>query len=219
MNFACWRLPNENKIEWIDENEPNHQEFVIQSFDKSKKSTKIIGSIKEINLENLKPIFAKINLQNRSENTDSITKNDFFKMFEKAKNIFSNNEIEKIVISRFQIIKKEIDLYQTFCKLCLKYPGAFVFFFILQSGQTMIGASPEIILKSNENENLQTEALGGTETKNGFTEKEFIEHNVIINHIETILTKNDLLFHKSDTFKIEAGPLKHPKNNFDIKKK
>ncbi|MDE6071622.1 MAG: chorismate-binding protein, partial [Muribaculaceae bacterium] len=77
------------------------------------------------------------------------------------KNFISGNHDKKVIASRIILKNDSIDIKRSFLNLERAYPQAFVFLFFSPETGGWIGASPELLLESNNSE-LSTYALAGT---------------------------------------------------------
>lgn len=116
----------------------------------------------------------------------------------------------KIVLSRTKsILRDNIDIYQLFMKLELKYKNAFVFLVNHPKSGTWMGATPETLIKANGS-NASTVALAGTQyvkdTEGVIWEnKEIDEQKAVMDYIEDVLDKNKIKYHsKGPNTKIAA---------------
>jgi hypothetical protein len=88
----------------------------------------------------------------------------FIAKTQKAIDLMStSNSLTKVVLARCfkQNINYEININVYFLNLCLSYPNAFVYAISSSVTGTWVAASPELLLKVNEN-NIETTALAGT---------------------------------------------------------
>lgn len=133
----------------------------------------------------------------------------------KAIAAIEQGQFEKVVIARQLFTDMAANPGKLFKQLADTYPSAFVYFFQLENGKTMIGATPETLLKGHHTL-IETEALGGTSRDYGFTEKEFEEHRQIIRDIESKLSQNGFSYTTGNTTEKKAGPITHLHTPFHI---
>src|SRR5690606_28323236 len=100
--------------------------------------------------------------------------------------VMSSGAFQKVVLARKLWKPANTDIAQLFNNLLVSYPSAFVYAFQLDSGLVMVGATPETLLKKHADV-LYTEALGGTLTRNTYSEKEMIEHGHIDEYVGDVL--------------------------------
>lgn len=132
----------------------------------------------------------------------------------------------KIVHSRTKIISNKIgSLYESISDLSSSYPEGLVTFFVSPEKGCWLGASPEILLESNET-HTRTVALAGTQLSNGksikqaaWSQKEIEEQALvsryIINCFKTVRLREYLELGPKT---IKTGKLFHLKSTFDIRK-
>lgn len=147
-----------------------------------------------------------------------ISKRDYQIETQALLNAFSISNIEKAVYSRvksapFDATKAE----ELFEKLCIQYPAAFCYLIASEHFGTWIGATPEVLVKS-EGKHLETIALAGTHAasiKSTWTEKESKEHEYVVAAITQTLERNGCEnIQKSATYEVNAGPVVHLKTDF-----
>ena len=146
---------------------------------------------------------------NYSENE----KNHFENIVQKAITSIQNGDFEKVVLSRKIEIEKKIDLIETFFRLINRYPTAFRSFFYHPQIGCWMGATPEQLIKV-ENNHFETVSLAGTHQKSSFenwSAKEIHEQQIVTHYILDNLHKEVLSLKVSEPFTVEAGSLVHLK--------
>jgi isochorismate synthase len=147
-----------------------------------------------------------------------ISKRDYQIETQALLNAFSISNVEKAVYSRvksapFDATKAE----ELFEQLSIQYPAAFCYLIASEHFGTWIGATPEVLVKS-EGKHLETIALAGTHTasfKSTWTEKESEEHEYVVDAITQTLERNGCEnIQKSATYEVNAGPVVHLKTDF-----
>lgn len=153
-------------------------------------------------------------------------KEEYIDLVSKAINFIKSGKAQKIVTSRTKKIDLDsnFDIFDIFNSLVKKYNNAFVSLVSIPNFGTWIGASPEILLKIQDN-SLTTMSLAGTqnykgqpleEVEWGLKEKE--EQAMVTEYIEKSfkdLNVND--FEKSNTKTIIAGNVLHIQTMFNYK--
>lgn len=189
--FAVYRLPNENDFylinqkskerEKFDTSKINEQGFVFIPFDNYLHPKLFIkADTIEINTD-----FSFTT----SISTDQIStsKEKYLEIAEDFINAV-HRDFEKLVLSKTKFISHQtIDAAKLFYALKEKYPDAMVFLVNYPEIGTWLGASPEILLKKNE-DNCSTIALAGTQyiqkqLSAQWSEKERKEQNDVVNYI------------------------------------
>ncbi len=147
-----------------------------------------------------------------------ISKRDYQIETQALLHAFSISNVEKAVYSRvksaqFDASKAE----ELFEQLCIQYPAAFCYLIASEHFGTWIGATPEVLAKS-EGKYLETIALAGTHAasiKSTWTEKESEEHEYVVAAINQTLARNACEnIQKSETYEVNAGPVVHLKTDF-----
>jgi isochorismate synthase len=134
---------------------------------------------------------------------------------EKARNAIRSGQLNKVVLAQKQWQDASVDLYGMFNKLAINNPNAFVYAFKLENNTIMLGASPESLL-SRSGDHLFTEALGGTKTREQYTEKELLEHRHISQYIETLLSNRNYTVKKGAMTTRHAGLVEHLLTPFEL---
>lgn len=189
-------------------------------------SEKFLLELQQI-IENEKiTIDTKEFIRTRNKDYISYTKNDFCNLVSKAIKKIETSNILKIVTSR--TLKKEIpnnfSLINTFYRMSKKYTDAFVYLISTNESGTWIGASPEILLKE-ENNTFYTMSLAGTQKyypetpidEYKWTNKEIEEQKIVTTYIEKVLINNDLNYEETNPFNVKAGNVIHLRSDFKIK--
>lgn len=117
----------------------------------------------------------------------------------------------KIVAARVIRIDIGIDLNATFSALCEAYPEAFVFIFSTSFSSTWIGASPELLLRV-DNDELHTMALAGTKPEDDDTpwdRKNIEEQSMVEDFIRKCLKGHCCCVRSGSSFTKKAGYVKH----------
>ena len=123
-------------------------------------------------------------------------------------------EFDKVVLSRKMFLKKQISIIATFQNLIATYPTAFRYLFFHPKIGLWMGATPEQLVKINQNQ-FETVALAGTQlyAENVIWEtKEKEEQQFVTNYIlEKVTSKvNELIVTDAET--VKAGNLVHLKS-------
>lgn len=120
---------------------------------------------------------------------------------------------EKIVVSRRIDFTTEIDVFQTYQKLLKTYPTAFRYLFFHPKIGLWLGATPEQLLKI-ENNRFETVALAGTQlfaTDIHWNTKEIEEQQFVTDYIVSNCKDIALNIEVSEPFTVQAGKLAHIK--------
>lgn len=198
-------------------NDFNEKGFVFASFD---------GSHNYIIPENVSEQWS----EDWMSNYESILQNDFdLKEDESAKTNFQdlvckgiqaiqNDEFQKVVLSRMESVAvARFDLVTTFQKLVQQYRSAFVYCFHHPKIGTWLGASPEQLLKAND-DSFETMALAGTQKDAGeetviWQQKEKEEQQFVTDYIVSKLKSVSTEIQVSEAYSVKAGTLWHIKTD------
>ncbi len=179
--------------------------FAFNSFDgKSRIST----SITPTDDENFEP-----HLKTESEKPHVIGQTEYLALIEKTVDYIKNVQPGKIVISRAEAFSIKVDPVAEFKKLVEAYPSACVYLFTHPQAGTWMGATPELLLKSEEDQ-IRSMSLAGTRRKgeeSGFTAKEVEEQQLVTDYIHSQFLDNPNLtsIKKKAPQLHEAGNLVH----------
>lgn len=133
---------------------------------------------------------------------------------------------EKVVPARIKVISldDDFDLVKSFEALLRKYPNAFVNFFHLPRIGTWLGASPEVLIETKEDE-FYTMSLAGTQPASGdnpikavaWTQKEIEEQALVSRYIVDCFKKIRLREYEEHGPKtVQAGTLLHLRSDFRV---
>lgn len=129
-----------------------------------------------------------------------------------------NEEFKKVVLSRSEEVPlSEFDFIDTFQHLVQLYPGTFCYCFFHPKIGMWMGATPEKLLKANENV-FETMALAGTQKDNRQTEivwqqKEKDEQQYVTDFIVKRLREFAASVVVSEPYSLKAGSIWHIKTD------
>lgn len=237
-SIAAYRYPGEDSINILKGKLKSgiHKGFVIAPFRNIEKEIATICSCQPTDWEEVELFFsqacATIGLDSFSSfniTGESTTKTQHCNEVENIISELKGNEFEKTIACRRICGKDNIDIKQSFLNLAEKLPSAFIFLFITPLSGCWIGASPEMLLKSNGNI-VETYALAGTRpmsksdskvhtidydsSKNDFMDnpwddKNIKEHRIVAEYIGEIFKKWQLDPTFSDLSTRKAGNVEH----------
>lgn len=253
ISFACWKLPNEDMVRlMIQFSLPVElksidiqalgQGFLFAPFkteerklfikndlllswkspsdieiDSNSKGDEFITFINEFVSSNKNPI----NLIDDQPNPNS-----FKELISLSISGINDGKFNKVVPSRFRKIsfKGEFDHGEVYKQLINKYPSAFVSAIYTPNSGFWMGASPELLISTNNNI-FQTVALAGTQKYNpdqpladtAWTQKEIEEQALVSRYIINCFKKIRLReFEEHGPKTIKAGNLIHLKTEFKV---
>lgn len=211
-----YRLPFNNQVYLFEEKEGD-EVFVVAKFESFKNEPKrILGKSRAINGFEIASFFATIQLP-LSENISSSSEVEYTKMVNSALENILADRFQKVVLAQTKFNIGDFNYEATFNNLSNKYSNAFVYCFFID-GKMMMGASPEQLL-TLKNGVLKSEALGGTQNNELFSEKEHLEHQFIKTHIETILNTLSFKYLAKKTTTKSSGNLSHLFTAYEIEPK
>ncbi len=128
------------------------------------------------------------------------------------------HKLEKVILSR---VKKQETIsfnpWETFKKLCTKYPSVMVYCVTIPGEGTWLGATPETLIKV-DNGIAQTEALAGTQADNGMPlekvewgTKEQEEQQIVADNIRALISGYfpDAVLETEGPITVSTGVLLH----------
>ncbi|NCB07708.1 MAG: isochorismate synthase [Bacteroidia bacterium] len=182
--FALWSMPGCNTPEILiaqnnelvfpaDFNKLNGQEgFVFAPYEISEKSPLVLlrpgiykKGVEEILGINSQHIQKEIAEKQVSETPYIISKDEYLNDIQKTIHEIKSTKLAKVIISRlipFQ--RKKESVGEVFLQLFQQTPNAFVYLVNLPKAGLWMGATPEILLKS-EGKTLETVSLAGTQSR------------------------------------------------------
>jgi isochorismate synthase len=217
LPFVLFTNPNENQLKAYFQNDDklhqfhNQSGFVLASFDgKNKVIIPYENSSyckEEIDFEldfNPKSIDVAISKEE---------KNHFLKLVETSVKKIQLGVFDKLVVSRKIDFSGEIDVLKTYQTILKTYPTAFRYLFFHPKVGIWVGASPEQLIKVQDNK-FETVALAGTQlfsdpvnwTTKEIQEQQFVT-DFIVSNCEKIVFKIEI----SKPFTVQAGKLAHIK--------
>ncbi|MBE9576751.1 isochorismate synthase [Flavobacterium proteolyticum] len=214
--FVCYVKPNENVwnllvqqsdeiIDFIDQTG-----FVFMPFYEGKQVVIPFEGNKfsQGNLEKLEQKSAE------SFTSESNQKEAFENLVSKGVSSIQQGEFDKVVLSRKIVLKEQISIVDTFQNLISTYPTAFRYLFFHPKIGLWMGATPEQLVKINQNQ-FETVALAGTQLYSEiviWATKEIEEQQFVTDYIVTKVKDkvNNLIV--SDAKTVKAGNLAHLKS-------
>jgi isochorismate synthase len=224
LPFVIYKKPNNTTVTGLfqqndslfEVNYFTEKGFVFASFDGSKTLL-----IPENQSERISAVFHKNEitiLEKESDLPNELDKNNFKNLVAKGIQAIKNNQFKKVVLSRKETVNLvDFDLVAAFEKLVQLYPTTFVYCFFHPKIGTWLGATPEQLLKANDNE-FQTIALAGTQKDSGSNEvvwpnKEREEQQFVTDYIVEKVkdVASEVLI--SQPYSIKAGSIWHIKTD------
>ncbi len=214
--FVCYVKPNENVWNLLVQQNDEIIDFISQAgfvFMPFHEGKKIVIPF-EVNT------FSQGNLENLEKKptedftSESNQKDAFEDLVSKGVLAIQLGEFDKVVLSRKIVLKERISIVATFQNLVLTYPTAFRYLFFHPKIGLWMGATPEQLVKINQNQ-FETVALAGTQLYSEnviWANKEIEEQQFVTDYIVTKVKDkvNNLII--SDAKTVKAGNLVHLKS-------
>ena len=158
----------------------------------------------------------------KSLTNSNVDKSFHIQLVSKGIEAIKNNLIEKVVLSRKEDVSINENNYDIYFKRFLKkYPTAFVYWFYHPKVGMWMGATPEQLVKI-ENNKVQTVALAGTmvDAESDLNhviwgEKEINEQQIVTNFIVDALKPFTENLQKTKPYTFKAGSLIHIKTDIE----
>ena len=214
--FVCYVKPNETVwnllVQQTDEiiEFSNQAGFVFMPFHEGKQLV-IPFEENKFSQGNLEK-FEQKSVENFT--SESNQKEAFENLVSKGIEAIEQGEFEKIVLSRKIVLKQQLSIVETFQNLISTYPTAFRYLFFHPKIGLWMGATPEQLVKINQNQ-FETVALAGTQL---FSEnviwatKEMEEQQFVTDYIVTKVKNKVNNLTVSDAKTVKAGNLAHLKS-------
>lgn len=228
--FVFYRMPHENnafalfpdtvvQVKDLATWNFNAEGFMLAPFSLSKENPILFfsGKAEKMPLQVTNPAFFR-QIMHTHENREEYTH-----LFHRFQNYIIQDRVSKIVLARsVSFPVSEFSAKHFFQTLATAYPEAFVFTTQCSNGEIWFGATPETLLRGNENK-WQTAAIAGTmphsqanEDLLQWQEKDKEEHLCVANFIEHTLKDFDLEMQRSSLKIISAGNVDHLHTAFSI---
>jgi len=214
-----FKFPFDERLYSTDENSSeNHIKFY--SFDGLRQIV-CNGKIIEINQHNFDQTTISGGLLTEDNNKFiAESKDEYLNNLDKVIEVITDHQLPKLVYSRRKIFTDfhEIDLKESFKKLCNAYPNAFSY--ILINGEnSWMGAFSEVLGKFNKQTHIfETMSLAGTlPVSESWSEKEIEEQKPVSSYIRNILKNYSESLEESETYDHISGNIKHLRTDFKIK--
>ncbi|NND15503.1 MAG: chorismate-binding protein [Eudoraea sp.] len=217
--FVLYKLPGVNEINWIVDNQESANQdtcFVFHPFDAGQKEYSL--SLNSIYTTQLEDIPDPGSSDTVPLDTDTSAKNKFINLVKDAQHAIGRGEFQKVVLSRPVVVPVNRDPKELFCHLAHTYSNAFCYWWYHPTTGQWLGASPELLLATLNNE-VEVMSLAGTrKSKAGETvawnEKEKEEQSIVTGYIRDILEKHGSVVTEEGPETIQAGSLEHLSTQF-----
>jgi len=199
LPFVAYRHPRESEVyaqlqedAVLDYLENFNQEgFIFAPFNETKKTVFFDRASAEIISTETQEIQVEENTAEKSFQSTLQEKTVHEKLVNKGLEKIKNSSLKKVVLSRAEQIITSADSINYFKRLLKKYPTAFVYCWYHPIIGLWLGATPETLLKTQQNR-FKTMALAGTQVYNGTLEVDWGEKEKDEQHLVTQSIKADL---------------------------
>lgn len=225
LPFVCYCKPNSNKlIALFQRNNQLHaldqikSGFAFVSFDSNSKYG-IPEQESDVYIESISNFEAYQNSDKVYE-VDILAKVNFESLVEKALKEINSGTFEKVVLSRNEVVElSNFTIKKVFSSLVSKYTNSFRYCFYHSEIGLWMGATPEQLLKSNQNK-VQTVSLAGTQLSSDiknivWEEKEINEQKTVTEYIVDALKSCGAEVAKSEPYTFQAGSIVHIKTDIE----
>lgn len=214
---AVFRLPF--SVEFLIFNNQNSGKNLVNftSFTQDKSIDFLVEDFKIFSENQLEKKFFEVeNFPEILENIPIPNHKEYISKLEKTIETISENNLQKLVISR--TISKEIsslNLFETYKNLCKKYQNTLCYL-LISDEEIWLGATPEILGKFNKKSGeFFTMSLAGTlPTSEEWGKKEIEEQKPVTEYISKILQNYCKEVEKSETYNHISGDIKHLRTDF-----
>ncbi len=226
LPFVAYKKPNESSVNVLLQKDDQlhfvedftEAGFVFSLFD-SEKKTILIPLNRHTELISVSLISFERNTNDKKIESQSHQKDkkNHVELVQKGIDTIKNNQFQKVVLSRREeLILKNPNPVEIFRRLLTNYPNAFTYIWYHPKIGLWLGATPENLLKVEENQ-LKTTSLAGTQsfrdTEITWEEKEKEEQQIVTHYIVKVLKKHFSEVNISKPYTIKAGNLVHLKTD------
>jgi len=237
--FACWYYPqqsqlgmligNASDVVFFDQHDELNGEagFVFAPFSINEKNPVILlkpgiysedfSGEEKLNFEDFQPF----SLGSETETCKFQTKKDYLNLIEKTVESIREGALSKVIISRQIPIKRpDVSLGSTFLHLKNETPNAFTYLVNLPVAGIWMGATPEVLIKS-DGKLIETVSLAGTQIRKEVTEeyywstKDIEEQAFVSRYMLDVFFDFDIHQYKTKgPESLESGKVAHLKTSF-----
>lgn len=222
--FVAYRKPNTKSIlAFFQHNSElhislNYKEsgFIFAPFDDKKEAVLIPENKSDFFKEEI--TFSSEDVITPTFSSEEFSKENHVNIVDRAIKAIQEKEFRKVVISRKELVElTNFELIEVFKRLLMAYSTAMVYVWFHPKVGLWLGATPETLVKINEN-NFETMSLAGTQVYKGTTnvtwqEKELDEQQVVTDYIIEKLTPICEQISAKNVETIKAGSLLHLKTH------
>ncbi|MDC0008355.1 chorismate-binding protein [bacterium] len=217
LPFVVYRKPERNEVKGVFQHtatlhliaDLTTSGFVFAPFDNSSKPVLILRDELVIATD-----FVASKVQSKRELSHDVSQKEIYKLLvQKAIAEIENKKFEKVVLSRKIDLDISVNAPELFQRLLSTYESAFCYLWYHPKVGLWLGATPEILLRS-DNKQFTTMALAGTQALKGeaipsWGEKELQEQVLVTNYIKVALKDKVSGLRASPLETVRAGNLLH----------
>jgi isochorismate synthase len=237
--FACWFYPRDTRLGLLAGNSSDigfydgfdqlngEAGFVFAPYRITEKSPVILlkptvyiedfTTGNELDISGIEP-FVK---NDENEKCSPQSKDDYLKLIEETVTAIREGALSKVIIARQIPVKRtNVSLGTTFMQLHNQTPNAFTFLVNLPVAGIWMGATPEVLIKS-DGEKFETVSLAGTQVRKPVTEeyywstKDIEEQAFVSRYMLDVFFNFDIHQYKtSGPETLESGKVAHLKTSF-----
>lgn len=218
--FAVYSKPGSTSVTGIFQSDarnhlPHGGGFIFAPFD-GRKTCFIPNNAADVIVSEI-PVSSDVSHNFPMPEIDPAAKEAFESLVAKSVTAIRKGDFDKLVVSRHEIVSVSSSVIQIFEKLLQAYPMAFRYCFYRPDSGLWMGATPEQLLKA-ENNTLHTVALAGTQPyKEGeeaeWGQKEKQEQQFVTDYIVSSLQDTATDIHTTAPYTFRAGNLLHIKTD------
>ncbi|TDT44840.1 isochorismate synthase [Maribacter spongiicola] len=185
--------------------------FVFAPFDLS--SNAIVLKMDAVEKVQLNRSHESVPIENNSLKNNSEEKSRYTKLISNAIDKIHKGEFNKVVLSRKIEVDCKDDYFDIYLRILNEYKNAFCYFWHHPKIGTWMGATPEILVKSNGSQ-FTTMSLAGTQNSIGdampqWSDKELNEQQLVTDYIYHTLKDKVISLNSSERESVKAGQLWH----------
>lgn len=238
QGFALWRMPGSERFfftagNWkparkLDTSEFSRPGFLFHPFDKENADLFLLSenigvlafSSDELDELSIKGL-TSVSIPDFPRQFDWMGNEDrekaFVELVSKAVQKIKKGDLEKVVTSRVEIEDSSKSPWEVFKTLSERHPNAFISFVSIENLGQWIGASPELLCRSEKDGSVKTVALAGTSRDGNFGQKEKQEQGLVGDYIENRLSELGIRdFQKGVDEKLDLGGMTHLQTKYEI---
>ncbi|MDP5060940.1 MAG: chorismate-binding protein [Maribacter sp.] len=219
LPFVLYSKPNDTELIGVFQNNDAIHEvrdftetgFVFAPFDLN--SSAIVLKMDAVEKVQLNRSHEPLPIENKTPESDTIEQARYEKLLSNAIHEIREGEFNKVVLSRKIEVDCKDDYFDIYLRILNEYKNAFCYFWHHPKIGTWMGATPEILVKSNGSQ-FTTMSLAGTQNSVGdakpqWSDKELNEQQLVTDYIFDTLKDKVISLNSSERESVKAGQLWH----------